>query len=83
VKKKSGDRSQETELRTKKKIVISARAKSTARRKRLEVISLFGTVDFDPSYDYKRERMRKRLGEQDAETAPVSLKPKPAHRRQG
>jgi hypothetical protein len=27
------------------------------RRKQLEVIKLFGTIDFDPDYDYKKNRM--------------------------
>jgi hypothetical protein len=30
-----------------------------AHRKRLEILDLFGTVDFDPTYDYKAERRRK------------------------
>lgn len=28
------------------------------RKKQLGIIELFGTVDFDPDYDYKAERMR-------------------------
>ena len=28
----------------------------------LKAIELFGTIDFDPDYDYKRERRRKRGG---------------------
>jgi hypothetical protein len=27
---------------------------------RLEILASFGTVDFDPKYDYKSERQRKR-----------------------
>ncbi len=29
------------------------------RRRQLQVVELFGTIDFDPSYDYKRERQRR------------------------
>jgi hypothetical protein len=29
------------------------------RRKQLEVLSLFGKIDFDRGYDYKKERQRK------------------------
>lgn len=27
-------------------------------QKRLEILALFGTIDFDPTYDYKTERKR-------------------------
>jgi hypothetical protein len=30
-------------------------------RKQLEIIKLFGTIDFDPAYDPKAERKSKRL----------------------
>jgi hypothetical protein len=36
---------------------LSGRA---ARRSQLEILSLFGTIDYDPTYDYKAERRRKR-----------------------
>jgi len=32
------------------------------RLKQLEIISLFGKIDFHPNYDYKFERRRKRTG---------------------
>jgi hypothetical protein len=32
------------------------------RRKQLEIVNLFGTIEFDPKYDYKSERRRKRTG---------------------
>jgi hypothetical protein len=35
-------------------------ANSLKRRKQLSILKSFGTVDFDPSYDYKAERRRKR-----------------------
>jgi hypothetical protein len=46
--------------RTKKAAVIAALEEYIQRRKQLEIISLFGTIDYDESYDYKRERGRKR-----------------------
>jgi hypothetical protein len=33
-------------------------ADQIAKRKRLEFLALFGTIDFDPTYDYKAERKR-------------------------
>lgn len=33
-------------------------ADEIAKRKRLEILDLFGTIDFDPTYDYKSERNR-------------------------
>jgi len=30
--------------------------------KQQKVLGAFGTVDFDPTYDYKAERCRKRMG---------------------
>jgi hypothetical protein len=30
------------------------------RRKQLEIISLFGTIDYDETYNYKRARRMKR-----------------------
>jgi hypothetical protein len=29
-------------------------------RKKMGILELFGTLDFDPEYDYKAERRRKR-----------------------
>ncbi len=46
--------------RTKREAVNSALDEYVKRRKRLKVLELFGTIDFDPSYDYKTERHRKR-----------------------
>jgi Arc/MetJ family transcription regulator len=46
--------------KTKKEAVTSALAEYIAHRKRLEILSSFGTIDFDPTYDYKAERKRKR-----------------------
>jgi hypothetical protein len=45
--------------RTKKEAVTAALDEYIQRRKQQEIISLFGTIDFDESYDYKRERRAK------------------------
>jgi hypothetical protein len=34
--------------------------KDIVRQKQLEILSLFGSIDFDPKYDYKAERRKKR-----------------------
>jgi hypothetical protein len=65
MKKKSEARSQESESKTKKKRRKATFAQDSARRKQLEIVSLFGTIDYDPNYDYKRERRRKRFGGQE------------------
>jgi len=46
--------------RTKKDTVTAALDEYIQRRKQQRVLSLFGTIEFDPAYDYKRERGRKR-----------------------
>jgi len=46
--------------RTKKEAVTAALDEYIKRRRQLEVINHFGTVEFDPAYDYKAERRRKR-----------------------
>jgi len=45
--------------KTKKATVTEALKEYIQRRKQVEVISLFGKVDYDPDYDYKRTRSRK------------------------
>lgn len=45
--------------KTKKDAVNAALWEYVAHRKKLEILSLFGTVDFDPSYDYKAERKKR------------------------
>ena len=40
--------------------MIAALTEYIAQRKRLRVLRLFGTIDFDPSWDYKAERRRRR-----------------------
>ena len=46
--------------KTKKEAVTTALSEYIAHRKRLEILDLFGTIDFDPKYDYKVERRKKR-----------------------
>lgn len=42
--------------RTKKEAVTAALHEYVQRRKQLEVLELFGTLEFDPDYDYKALR---------------------------
>jgi Arc/MetJ family transcription regulator len=46
--------------KTKKDAVTAALAEYVQRRKQLRILKAFGSVDFDPKYDYKAERRRKR-----------------------
>ncbi len=46
--------------KTKKDAVTAALAEYIQRRKQMRVVKLFGTIDYDPRYDYKAERRRKR-----------------------
>ena len=46
--------------KTKKDAVNAALEEYVRQRKRMELIDAFGTFDFDPAYDYKAERRRKR-----------------------
>jgi hypothetical protein len=46
--------------KTKKEAVTAALDEYIKRRKQLKIIDLFGTVEYDPDYDYKAERKRKR-----------------------
>jgi hypothetical protein len=45
-------------LKTKKETVNTALKEFIQRRCQDEVIKLFGTVSYDPGYDYKKERNR-------------------------
>ena len=45
-------------LKTKKDTVNEALREFIQRRKQAEILKLFGTVDFDPDYDYKQGRNR-------------------------
>jgi hypothetical protein len=46
--------------RTKKEAVNAALDEYIRRRKQQAILSLFGSIDYDPSYDYRRERRLKR-----------------------
>jgi hypothetical protein len=45
--------------RTKKEAVTAALDEYVRRRKQLDVIGMFGKIDYDENYDYKLERERK------------------------
>jgi hypothetical protein len=46
--------------KTKKDTVNAALDEYIRRRKQAALVPLFGTIDYDSSYDYKRERAKKR-----------------------
>lgn len=46
--------------RTKKETVNAALAEYIRRRKQRNIISLFGSIEYDPAYDHKHERRSKR-----------------------
>ena len=41
---------------TQREAVNAALKEFVQRRKQLEILKLFGTIDFDPDYDYKKLR---------------------------
>jgi Arc/MetJ family transcription regulator len=45
--------------KTKRETVNAALHEYVARRKQRRILGLFGKLDWDPRYDYKRERDRK------------------------
>jgi hypothetical protein len=47
--------------RTKKEAVNAALKEYIDRRKQLEILKLFGTIDYDPTYDYKKMRELDRI----------------------
>ena len=44
--------------RTKKETVNEALREYVQRRRQIKVLELFGQIDFDPAYDYKKQRRR-------------------------
>ena len=46
--------------KTKKEAVTTALEEYIRHHKQMRILEAFGTVDFDPEYDYKAERRRKR-----------------------
>ncbi len=47
--------------KTKKEAVSAALQEYIDRRKQLEIIKFFGTIDYDPTFDYKRMRQLDRI----------------------
>ena len=47
--------------KTKKDTVNAALDEYICRRKQAALIPLFGTIEYDSGYDYKRERAKKRV----------------------
>ena len=45
--------------KTKKDAVTEALKEYIARRRQRRVADLFGTVEYDPSYDYEKQRRRR------------------------
>ncbi len=45
--------------RTKKETVTEALTEYINRRKQARVVDLFGTIEYDPKYDYKKQRRRR------------------------
>ena len=45
--------------RTKKQTVTEALEEYIQRRRQAQLLTLFGKIDFDPAYDYKKARQRK------------------------
>jgi len=46
--------------RTKRETVTAALEEYIQHRKQQEILALFGKIDYEPTYDYKRERKAKR-----------------------
>lgn len=44
--------------RTKRAVVEAALREYVQRRQQLSIIELFGTIEYDPEYDYKQQRQR-------------------------
>ncbi|MGD9562832.1 MAG: type II toxin-antitoxin system VapB family antitoxin [Pyrinomonadaceae bacterium] len=44
--------------RTKKATVTEALVEYIQRRKQAKIVSIFGKIDLDPAYDYKKQRAR-------------------------
>ena len=44
--------------RSKKDAVMTALEEYVRRHEQLKILDLVGTIDYDPDYDYKKERMR-------------------------
>ena len=49
---------------TKKEAVTAALDEYIRRRKQVEILKLFGTIEYEPSYDHKANRQRDRIEEE-------------------
>ncbi|HEY4330861.1 MAG TPA: type II toxin-antitoxin system VapB family antitoxin, partial [Phycisphaerae bacterium] len=47
-------------FKSKKEAVNTALDEYVRRHKQASIIEMFGKVDYDPDYDYKKNRMKKR-----------------------
>jgi hypothetical protein len=47
--------------KTKKAAVTAALTEYIGHRKRMKILELFGTIDYDPDYDYKKVRQLDRI----------------------
>ncbi len=65
--------------RTKKEAITAALNEYILRRKQLEVLALFGKIEYDESYDYKRKRRSKRPLQELLESRPERSCIPPAH----
>jgi hypothetical protein len=45
--------------KTKRAVVEEALQEYVMRRKQLQIVDLFGTIDYEEAYDYKAQRKRK------------------------
>ncbi len=45
--------------RSKRETVTEALVEYIQRRKQVRMTEIFGTVDYDPKYDYKKQRQRR------------------------
>ena len=48
--------------RTKSAAITAALREYVRRREQRRIVDSFGTIDFDPDYDYKRDRRRDQAG---------------------
>jgi Arc/MetJ family transcription regulator len=47
------------QFKSKKETVNSALKEFIQKRKQMQLLNLFGSIDFEPTYDYKASRKRK------------------------
>ncbi|MCE2440121.1 MAG: type II toxin-antitoxin system VapB family antitoxin [Candidatus Latescibacteria bacterium] len=45
--------------RTKRAVVTEALEEYVQRRRQLQILGLFNTIDYDPDFDYRKQRNRK------------------------